>query len=381
MKVYFDNGATTMVDKEVVKAMQPYFTEKFGNASSLHNFGQEAKEALEKSREVIAKRINADPNEIIFTSGGTESDNLAIKGIAYANKDKNHIITTKIEHHAVEKTCEALEKQGFKMTWLDVDKDGFIDLEKLKKEITEKTILVSIIHGNNEIGTIQDIETIGKLCKEKNIYFHTDAVQSFTKTEIDVKKQNITLATFSAHKIHGPKGIGALYIKKGTKLKKLIHGGPQENNLRAGTENIPYIVGFAKAVELAKQEDCKEMEKLRDYFIEKVEKEIPEVKLNGSRKERLCNNINIIFKYIEGEALLLRLDDQGIAVSTGSACSSRELKPSHVLTAIGVPPAMAHGSIRFTLSRFTTKEELDYTIKHLKEVVQELRNLSPLWRK
>lgn len=381
MKVYFDNGATTMVDKEVVKAMQPYFTEKFGNASSLHNFGQEAKEALEKSREVIAKRINALPEEIIFTSGGTESDNLAIKGIAYANKDKNHIITTKIEHHAVEKTGEALEKQGFKMTWLDVDKDGFIDLEKLKKEITEKTILVSIIHGNNEIGTIQDIETIGKLCKEKNTYFHTDAVQSFTKTEIDVKKQNITLATFSAHKIHGPKGIGALYIKKGTKLKKLIHGGPQENNLRAGTENIPYIVGFAKAVELAKQEDCKEMEKLRDYFIEKVEKEIPEVKLNGSRKERLCNNINIIFKYIEGEALLLRLDDQGIAVSTGSACSSRELKPSHVLTAIGVPPAMAHGSIRFTLSRFTTKEELNYTIKHLKEVVQELRNLSPLWRK
>jgi len=381
MKVYLDNGATTMVDKEVVKAMQPYFTEKFGNASSLHKFGQEAKQALEESRETIAKRINASPEEIIFTSGGTESDNLAIKGVAYALKDKgNHIITTKIEHHAVERSFKALEKEGFKVTWLDIDKDGFLNIEQLKNSITDKTILVSIIHGNNEIGTIQDIEEIGKMCKEKNVYFHTDAVQSFTKVPIDVKKQYITLASFSAHKIHGPKGIGALYIKKGTKIKKLNDGGSQENNLRAGTENIPYIVGFAKAVELAKEEHCKEMEKLRDYFIEKVEKEIPEVQLNGSRKQRLCNNINITFKYIEGEALLLRLDDKGIAVSTGSACSSRELKPSHVLTAIGVPPAMAHGSIRFTLSRFTTKEELDYTIKNLKEAVQDLRKLSPLWR-
>jgi len=369
-----------MVDKEVEKAMLPYFTKIYGNASSLHKFGQEAKEALEKSRETIAKRINALPEEIIFTSGGTESDNLAIKGVAYANKDKNHIITTKIEHHAVEKSCKALEKEGFKVTWLDVDKDGFINLEQLKKEIADKTILVSIIHANNEIGTIQDIEEIGKICKEKNVYFHTDTVQSFTKTEIDVKKQNITLASFSAHKVHGPKGIGALYIKKGTKIKKLSDGGSQENNLRAGTENIPYIVGFTKAVELAKQEHCKKMQELRDYLIEKVDKEIPEVKLNGSRKERLCNNINITFKYIEGEALLLRLDDKGIAVSTGSACSSRELKPSHVLTAIGLHPAMAHGSIRFTLSRYTTKEELDYAIKHLKEAVAELRKVSPLWR-
>jgi len=380
MRIYLDNGATTMVDKEVEKAMLPYFTKIYGNASSLHKFGQEAKEALEKSRETIAKRINALPEEIIFTSGGTESDNLAIKGVAYANKDKNHIITTKIEHHAVEKSCKALEKEGFKVTWLDVDKDGFINLEQLKKEIADKTILVSIIHANNEIGTIQDIEEIGKICKEKNVYFHTDTVQSFTKTEIDVKKQNITLASFSAHKVHGPKGIGALYIKKGTKIKKLSDGGSQENNLRAGTENIPYIVGFTKAVELAKQEHCKKMQELRDYLIEKVDKEIPEVKLNGSRKERLCNNINITFKYIEGEALLLRLDDKGIAVSTGSACSSRELKPSHVLTAIGLHPAMAHGSIRFTLSRYTTKEELDYAIKHLKEAVAELRKVSPLWR-
>jgi len=361
--------------------MQPYFSEKFGNASSLHTYGQIAKQALEKSRETIAKKINAEPNEIIFTSGGTESDNLAIKGVAYANKEKgNHIITTKIEHHAIQKSCEALEKEGFNITWLDVDKDGFINLEKLKNSITEKTVLISIIHGNNEIGTIQDIDKIGELCKEKNIYFHTDAVQSFTKIPIDVKKQNITLASFSAHKIHGPKGVGALYVKKGTKLKKLSDGGPQESTIRAGTENIPNIVGFAKAVELAKKEDCKKMQKLKDYFIEKIEKDIPEVKLNGSRKQRLCNNINITFKYIEGEALLLRLDDKGIAVSTGSACSSRELKPSHVLTAIGLHPAMAHGSIRFTLSRFTTKEELDYTIKNLKEAVADLRKVSPLWR-
>ncbi len=380
MKVYLDNGATTIVDKEVEKAMLPYFTKVYGNASSLHTFGQEAKEALEKSREIIAKRINALPEEIIFTSGGTEADNLAIKGIAYTNKEKNHVITTKIEHHAVEKSCEALEKEGFKVTYLEVDKDGFVDLKQLKDSITDKTILVSIIHANNEIGTVQDIEAVGKVCKEKNVYFHTDSVQSFTKVPIDVKKQNITLASFSAHKIHGPKGMGALYVKKGTKIKKLIDGGPQESDLRAGTENIPNIVGFAKAIELAKPEDCKKIEKLKDYFIEKVEKEIPEVKLNGSKEKRLPNNINITFKYIEGEALLLRLDDKGIAVSTGSACSSRELKPSHVLTAIGVPAAMAHGSIRFTLSRFTTKEELDYTIKHLKEAVAELRSVSPLWR-
>jgi len=380
MNVYLDNGATTKVDKEVVKAMLPYIDEIYGNASSLHQFGQQAKAALEASRETIAKAINAQPDEIIFTSGGTESDNIALQEIAYTNKDKgNHIITTKIEHHAVKNTCKFLEKDGFKITYLDVDKEGFIDIDQLKKEINDKTILVSIIHANNEIGTIQNIEEIGKICKDNSIYFHTDAVQSFTKTKIDVKKQNIDLASFSAHKIHGPKGIGALYIKKGTKIHPLTHGGSQENRLKPGTENIPAIVGFAKAVEIA--EDCKEIQKLRDYFIEKVEKEIPETKLNGSRTERLCNNINITFKYIEGEALLIKLDDKGIAVSTGSACSSKELTPSHVLTAIGLDPAVAHGSIRFTLSKYTTKEELDYTIKHLKEAVEELRNISPLWRK
>ncbi|MBU0629004.1 MAG: cysteine desulfurase [Nanoarchaeota archaeon] len=379
-KIYLDNSATTMVDKEVAKAMQPYFTKIYGNASSLHQFGQEAKRALEQSREIIAKSINADPKEIIFTSGGTESDNLAIKGIAYANKEKgNHIITTKIEHHAVEHTCKSLEKEGFKITYLDVDKEGFINPDQLKKEITDKTILVTIIHGNNEIGAIQDIEPIGTICKEHNIPLHIDAVQSFTKTEIDVKKQNITLSSFSAHKLHGPKGIGALYIKKGTKLNKLIEGGAHEFNLRPGTENIPGIVGFAKAVEIAKQEDCKKIAELRDYFIEKVLKEIPETKLNGPTKDRLCNNINITFKFIEGEALLIKLDDKGIAVSTGSACSSKDLRPSHVLTAIGLHPAVAHGSIRFTLSKYTTKEELDYTLTHLKKAVKELRELSPLW--
>ncbi|MBW2974815.1 cysteine desulfurase NifS [Candidatus Woesearchaeota archaeon] len=380
MKVYLDNGATTMVDKEVAKAIRAYLTGKFGNASSLHRFGQEAKSALEKGREVIAKRINAEPEEIIFTSGGTESDNLALKGVAYALRDKgNHIITTRIEHHAVERTCRFLEKEGFKVTYLDVDKDGFVDMEQLRKSITDKTMLVSIIHANNEIGTIQDIGKIGEICREKGVYFHTDAVQSFTKVPIDVKEQGITLASFSAHKIHGPKGIGALYVKKGTRIRPLMHGGSQENDLRPGTENTAGIMGFAKAAEMAGQEHCRKMEELRDYFIEKVEKEIPEVKLNGARKKRLCNNINITFKCIEGESLLLKLDDRGIAVSTGSACSSRELKPSHVLIAIGVPPAMAHGSIRFSLSRFTTKEELDYTVKNLKEVVAELRKISPLW--
>ncbi len=382
MKCYLDNGATTKVDQEVVKAMLPYMEETYGNASSLHKFGQDAKATLEESRETIAKAIKAQPEEIIFTSGGTESDNLALKGIAFANKDKGrHIITTKIEHHAVTKTCKFLENDGFKVTYLDVDKEGFIDLDQLKKAITKETILVSVIHANNEVGTIQDIEKIGKICKDHNIYFHTDAVQSFTKTIIDVEKQNITLASLSAHKIHGPKGIGALYIKKGTKIKKIMDGGSQENKLRAGTENIPGIVGFAKAVEIANQENFKNMQMLRDYFIEKVEKEIPETNLNGSKKQRLCNNINITFKYIEGEALLIKLDDKGIAVSTGSACSSKELRPSHVLIAMGIPPSVAHGSIRFTLSKYTTKEELDYTINYLKEAVKELRDMSPLWRK
>jgi cysteine desulfurase len=381
MRAYLDNGATTRLDEKVAEVIRSNFLEDYGNASSLHALGQKAKKALEESRAIIAHQINAEPGEIVFTSGGTESDNLAIKGIAYANKEKGkHIITTKIEHHAVERSCKALEKEGFNITWLGVDKEGFVNMKDLEKAITKETILVSIIHGNNEIGIIQDIGAIGALCRKKGVYFHTDAVQSFTKVPIDVKKQEITLASFSAHKIHGPKGVGALYIRKVTKIKKLMDGGSQENGLRAGTENIPGIAGFAKAVELSQKVDCKKIEELRDYFISRLEKEIPEVKLNGSRKKRLCNNANITFRFIEGEALLIKLDDKGIASSTGSACSSRELKPSHVLTAIGVPPQEAHGSIRFTLSRFTTKEELDYTVNTIQEVVAELRKISPLWQ-
>jgi cysteine desulfurase len=381
MKAYLDNGATTKLDPLVGEEMQRYFLEDYGNASSLHTPGQKAKKALELARETIAKRINAQPEEVIFTSGGTESDNFALRGVAYANKNKgNHIITTRIEHHAVERTCKSLEKEGFKITWLNVDKDGFINLDELEKAIGPSTILVSIIHANNEIGTIQDMHSIGKICMKKNVLFHTDAVQSFTKVPIDIKKDNITLASFSAHKIHGPKGVGALYIKKGTKIKKFLEGGSQENNLRAGTENVSGIVGFAKAAELCIEEDLEKITELRDYFISRIEEEIPQVKLNGPRKHRLCNNINITFRFIEGEALLIKMDDKGIAASTGSACSSRELKPSHVLTAIGVPAQEAHGSIRFTLSRFTQKEELDYTVKIVKDVVADLRKISPLWQ-
>ncbi len=382
MRVYLDNGATTQVDDRVVEAMLPYFKVKFGNASSLHSFGEEAKDALWRSRKIISGKINAFPDEIIFTSGGSESNNLAIKGVVYANRERgNHIITTKIEHHSVDSTCKRLEKEGFEVTRIGVDNEGFVDINELKNKITDKTLVVSVIHGNNEIGTVQNIEEIGKICRKNNVYFHIDAVQSFTKERIDIKKQNIDLASFSAHKIHGPKGVGALFVRKGVKISKLIDGGPQEFGLRAGTENVAGIVGFAKAVELSEEEDYKRVCALRDYFIERVEKEIPEVKLNGPRDRRLCNNINFVFKYIEGESLLLKLNDKGIAVSTGSACSSRELKPSHVLIAIGLHPSVAHGSIRFTLSRFTTKEELDYTIETLKSAVRELRELSPLWRR
>ncbi len=378
MKVYLDNGATTMVAKEVLNVMQPYFTKRYGNASSLHSFGQEAQHALDKARETIAKLINAEPEEVIFTSGGTESDNLAIKGIAYANKDKgNHIITTNFEHHAVEEACKSLEKEGFNVTWLDVTKEGFVKPEDVKKAITRQTIMVSVMHANNEIGTIQPIAEIGKICSEKRVYFHTDAVQSLTKTPIDVKKMHIDLASFSSHKIHGPKGVGALYIKKGTKIKPQALGGPHEFKKRAGTENIPGIVGFARAATLVTKQDINKMYKLRDYLIEGLLK-IPNTQLNGSRQNRLCNNVNIVFNFVEGEAMLLHLNMRGIAVSTGSACSSHDLKPSHVLLAIGLRPEVAHGSIRFTLSKYTTKQEIDYTIKNVKEVVEQLRKMSPL---
>lgn len=377
MKVYLDNGATTQVAKEVAKSMQMMLTKKFGNPNSLHSFGEEAKKEMEKAREIIAKKINAEPNEIIFTSGGTESDNLAIKGLAYEKK-KGHIITSRIEHPAVLETCKELEKEGFKVTYLGVDKEGFIDLKKLGEAVTPETILVTVMHANNEIGTIQDLEKIGNLCKEKNICFHTDAVQSFTKVKIDVKRMNIDILSLSAHKIHGPKGIGALFVRKGIKLKPLFAGGGQERKLRSGTENTAGIVGFGKAVELIEEQDVENMERLRDMLIEGIEKNIPDVILNGPRGERLANNVNISFKYIEGESILYHLNDKGVAVSTGSACSSHSLEPSYVLISIGLKPEISHGSIRFTLSKYTTKEEIEYTIKIVKEVVENLRRISPL---
>lgn len=379
MKIYLDNGATTKVDPKVVKAMQPYFTEKYGNPSSLHFKGQEAKMALEESRAIIAKKLNAHPDEIIFTSGGSESNNLAIKGLAY-QKEKGHIITTKFEHKSVLNTCKYLEKKGFKVTYLNVDKDGFISLKELEDSITPETIIVSIVHANNEIGTIQDINAIGEICKKHNIAFHIDAVQSFTKVPISVKKANLTFVSLSSHKIHGPKGIGALFIKKGTKIEKLIDGGSHEFDLRAGTENIPGIVGFALASKLVKSSHIKQMTKLRDKLINGIFK-IKYVKLNGPKEKRLCNNVNVSFKYIEGEALGAYLDGKGICTSTGSACTSKTLEPSHVLTAIGVPAELSHGSMRLTLSKFTTEQEIDYTLEMLSKYVKKLRKISPFDKK
>ncbi|MDP3027280.1 MAG: cysteine desulfurase family protein [Nanoarchaeota archaeon] len=377
--IYLDNAATTKVDEKVIKEMLPYFSEKYGNASSQHLVGQEAKRALEEARHVIAKSINAKDDEIIFTSGGTEANNLALKGLFFANKEngKKHIITTKIEHDCVLNSCKWLEKQGAKITYLNVDKDGFISLEELKKEITPETLVVSVIHGNNEIGTIQDLEAIGKICREKGVHFHIDACQSYTKTDIDVKKQNLDLVTLNAHKIHGPKGVGALYIREGIVIIPLLHGGGHERNLRSGTENVPGIVGFVKAVKIASNSDVKQISKLRDYLIEEILK-IPNTKLNGSREKRLCNNINISFNNIEGEAIGGYLDAYGICSSTGSACSSHTLESSHVLKAIGLSDLQANTSLRLSLSKYNTKEEIDYVLEILNKVVDKLRKMSPI---
>jgi len=387
MKIYFDNAATTPLAKEVFEVMLPWFSEKFGNASSIHSYGREAKEALEKSRENIAKKLNADSGEIIFTSGGTESNNLALKGIAFANRDKfkdikdinkkPHIITTKIEHSCVLNSAKFLEKNGFEVTYLDVDKYGFVNVEKFESAIKKNTILASVIHGNNEIGTVQNIKELGKICREHEIYLHTDACQSFTKEEIDVKRQNLDLVTINAHKIYGPKGVGALYVRNGIKIEPLLHGGGHERNLRSGTENIPGIVGFAKASEIIDNHAREKMRNLRDYLIKRVLDEIPNSRLNGHPTKRLCNNANFSFRNVEGESLLMLLDNAGISVSTGSACSSRSLEPSHVLTAIGLPPEEAHGSLRISLGIYNTKEEIDYTVENLKKIVERLRNLSP----
>ncbi len=384
-----DHSATTPVDSEVLKAMIPYFTEKFGNASSLHTLGQEAHEALDNSRKLISNKINADYSELIFTSGGTESDNFALKGVAYALKDKgNHIITSTIEHPAILNSCKALEEQGYEVTYLKVDEEGFIDLNQLQEEISSNTLLASIMLANNEIGTLQNLEEIGKICRDNNILFHSDAVQGFTKVPIDVQKLNLDLMSLTAHKIHGPKGIGALYINKKVqqtkKIKKLINGGGHEFHWRAGTENVAGIVGFAKAVEIANENHVNHMTKLRDRMINRVLSEIPDSHLNGPNiktkgSQRLCNNVNISFKYIEGEAMLFRLDMDGISCSTGSACASKSLDPSHVLQAIGLTHEEGlHGSLRFSLGRENTEKEVDYVVDKLINVVKILRELSPL---
>ncbi len=378
--VYLDNAATTQPDPKVLKAMMPYFTEKYGNASSSHTKGREAKQAMEKARKTIAKSIGAKPEEIIFTSGGTESNNFAIKSIAFNNKDRGkHIIITKIEHDCVLNACKWLEKQGFEVAYLDVDKEGFVSPEDLEKAITDKTILVSIIHGNNEVGTIQDLKVLGAICKKHNVYFHTDACQSYTKTDLNVKKMPIDLITLNAHKIHGPKGVGALYIRKGTNIKAWQHGGGHEHNLRSGTENIHGIVGFAEAVKQGmNSKHIRHMTKIREKLIQGV-MEIPEVTLNGPTGEkRLCNNTNFYFKRIEGEAIGGYLDLKGIASSTGSACSAHTLEPSHVLQAIGMSKEQANGSIRLSISRFTTEQEIDYLLKHLPGIIKKLRMISPL---
>jgi cysteine desulfurase len=377
-KVYLDNAATTITAPEVVEAMMPYFDVNYGNASSLHEMGVEAKRALERSRESVAKRIGASPDEIIFTSGGTESNNLALKGTAFFRRgEKNHIITSRVEHECVLNSCKWLRKQGFEVTYLDVDGYGFVDTDQLEKSITGKTAMVSIIHGNNEIGTVNDIEEIAKICHEKGTIFHTDACQSFTKTELDVKKQDLDLVTINSHKIHGPKGVGALYIRNKLGIEPWQHGGGHERNLRSGTENIPGIVGFATAAEIAGPEHVEYMTRLRGKLIKGLLDANPDAWLNGHPVKRLCNNANIGFKHIEGEGILLYLSQKGIMVSTGSACSSHSLEPDHVLTAIGLRPEDSHGVIRMSLSRYTTEEEIDYAIQGINEVAGRLREMSP----
>ena len=380
-QIYLDNAATTQVDSEVMKEMQPYFLKRFGNSSSFHLKGRESKEALERSRDIIAKSIGAKSREIYFTSGGTESNNLALKGLYFFNKSKNtgknHLITTKIEHDCILNTCKWLETQGAEVTYLDVDKDGFVDKEQLKNSITSKTIIVSIIHGNNEIGTIQNLKELGVVCKERDVLFHTDACQSFTKTPIDVKEMNLDLVTLNSHKIHGPKGVGALYIKEGIEIIPLFHGGGHERGFRSGTENISGIVGFAKAIEISSEKDIQNMIKLREDIIEKILK-IENTKLNGPRKNRLCNNINVSFNNIEGEAVGGYLESEGIYTSTGSACASKSLESSHVLKAIGLNPQESNSSIRISISKYTTKEEVNYFIEKLGKIVIKLRKISPI---
>ncbi|MFA5169214.1 MAG: cysteine desulfurase family protein [Candidatus Paceibacterota bacterium] len=380
-QIYLDYAATTPVDPRVVKAMAPYFTEKFGNPASLHYFGNEARGALENSREIIAKAMKAESKEIIFTSSATESNNMAIKGIAFANKDKGrHILISSIEHDCILNSGEWLKKQGFDVEKLPVDKYGTVDPKEVERRIRKDTILVSVMHSNNEVGTIEPIAEIGKVCQEKNVYFHTDAAQSFGKVPIDVRKLNVDLLTASSQKMYGPKGIACLFIKKGTKIDPLLHGGGQEFGKRSSTSNVALAVGFAKAVEICLSEMSKESKrliKLRDKIIKRVLKEIPDSYLNGAPKKRLPNNVNVRFSFVEGESILFQLDSLGIAVSTASACSSPKLEPSHVLMAMGLKHEEAHGSLRVSMGRWTTEKDIEYLIKVLPGIINKLRRISP----
>ena len=381
--IYLDHAATTAARPEVVEAMLPYFTEKFGNPSSVYGFAAANKKVITDVRELIAKSLNANTQDIYFTAGGSESDNWALKATAeaYANKGK-HIITTKIEHHAILHTCEYLEKKGFEVTYLNVDENGVVKLDELKAAIRPDTILISVMFANNEIGTLQPIEEIGAIAKEHNILFHTDAVQAYGQIPIDVEKMHIDMLSASGHKLNGPKGIGFLYIRKGLKLRSFVHGGAQERSRRAGTENVTGIVGLGKAVEIAMatmEERTAKETKMRDYLIDRILAEIPYARLNGDRTKRLPNNVNISFQFIEGESLLIMLDMKGICASSGSACTSGSLDPSHVLLAIGLPHEIAHGSLRLTLGDENTMEEMEYVVESLKEIVGKLRSMSPLY--
>lgn len=380
---YFDNSATTKTDEEVLKVMLPYFAESYGNPSSIYKIGRENRRAVENSREIIASVLNCEAKEIYFTCGGSESDNTAIRGIAYSYKDKgNHIITSKIEHPAVLETCKQLEKEGFEVTYLGVDEAGVINLEELKKEIRPTTTLITIMFANNEIGTIEPIKEIGKIAKENNIIFHTDAVQAVGNLKIDVKELNVDALSMSGHKFYGPKGIGALYVNKKVKFQKFMQGGHQERNKRAGTENVAGIVGMGKAIEIAYnelEEHNKKIKELRDYYEEQIKEKLPYIKINGAINNRLPGNSNISFRFIEGEGILLNLDSKGICASSGSACTSGSLDPSHVLLAIGLPHEIAHGSLRISIGKYNTKKEIDYLVENLTEIVKRLREMSPLW--
>jgi cysteine desulfurase len=381
-RIYLDYAATTPTNPEVVKAMLPYFTEVFGNPSSIYSYGQEAREAIEKTRANIADFLGALEDEIIFTSGGTESDNSAINGIALANENKgNHIITSSIEHHAVLETCKFLQKRGFEITYLPVDGNGMIEPQGVKKAITGKTILISVMHANNEIGTIEPIEEIGKIAKEAGVYFHTDAVQTVGHIPVNVNELGVNLLSLSAHKLYGPKGVGILYVRKGTRIVPYMHGGDQEGRRRAGTENVPGIIGLGKAVEIARKEmteEAKRLTSLRDQLVDGIKKQIENIRLNGHPTRRLPNNVNCSIEFIEGESILLNLDFEGICASTGSACSSSSLEASHVLLGIGCPHEMAHGSLRMTLGKWTTSEDIGHVLEVLPRIVKKLRAMSPL---